>query len=321
MGKQTSTNEASQVLRALLLTLLFDARGCVSKLRGPRASVHDIRVAIRRLRTTLKAYRRYLGPWALSMEGSFGALAKKIDFLRDSEVQLLWLLKHRNELNFTQRAEADALARILRTDKATALRSMRRIWISNFKRVSARLAVHLETVVTIRQQPSFDVALRKLIKKRLVHFRAKAKRVAGTEKVSDMHSIRIKGKQLRYLIEPFAKYSASLRQTERALETLQSSLGDLHDIEILRSRCSEISRKAPNTQRFRNLDKILKAQERALRSKALNSLSRRKFSRTLKETVSSLRRPILSRSFHLSRMVTKGRPPVGASVGSRFLSR
>jgi len=312
MGKQPSTTEASQVLRALLLAHLYDAAGCLAKLRGPRASVHDIRVAIRRLRTTLKAYRRYLGAWAISTERAFGALAKKVDFLRDSEVQLSWLLKLRNELKSTQRAEVDTLVKILRADKAEALRSMRRTWIPRFEKVSARLAVRLETMVTIRRQPSFDAAFRKLLKRRIARFRITAQRVAGSKRGADLHAVRIKGKQLRYLIEPFAAESARLRRTKKALETLQSSLGDLHDIEVLRSRCSEISCKAGNLQQFRQLGKILKDEERALGSKALDRLSRKRLSRTLKETISSLKRPILSRRFHLRRLATKGGPPVGA---------
>jgi CHAD domain-containing protein len=167
-------------------------------------------------------------------------------------------------------------------------------------------------MVTIRRQPSFDAAFRKLLKRRIARFRINAQRVAGSKRGADLHAVRIKGKQLRYLIEPFAAESARLRRTKKALETLQSSLGDLHDIEVLRSRCSEISCKAGNLQQFRQLGKILKDEEMALGSKALDRLSRKRLSRTLKETISSLKRPILSRRFHLRRLATKGGPPVGA---------
>ena len=289
MGKQASISETSQVIGALLRAHLLDARGCVSKLRGPRASVHDMRVALRRLRTTLAAYRRYLGAWALPTERALGALAQKVDFLRDSEVQLSWLLEHRNELKSKQRAEAETLIKILRANKATSQRYLRLTWIPRFEKVSARLAGHVESIGTIRRQPSFVKAFRKVIKRRISHFRINARKVARRRKARDLHSIRIKGKQIRYLIEPFVKHSASLRRTEKMLETFQASLGDLHDIELLRSRCLEPSAKAGNVQQFRRLSALLKDEESVLVSKAFDALTRRRFSKTLKEALSSLR--------------------------------
>ena len=289
MGKQTSTSETSQVIGALLRAHLLDARGCVSKLRGPRASVHDVRVALRRLRTTLTAYRRYLGAWALPTERALGELAQKVDFLRDSEVQLSWLLEHRNELKSKQRAEAETLIKILRANKVTSQRYLRLTWIPRFERVSARLAGHVESIGMIRRQPSFVKAFRKVIKRRISRFRTNARKVAGRRKARDLHSMRIKGKQIRYLIEPFVQHSANLRRTEKVLETLQASLGDLHDIELLRSRCVEPSDKARNVQQFRRLSALLKDEERNLVSKAFDTLSRGRLSKTLKEAQSSLR--------------------------------
>ena len=289
MAKQTSVTETSQVLGALLHARLFDALRCLPKLRGPRASVHDIRVALRRLRTTLTAYRKFLGAWALPSARALGALAKKVDLLRDCEVQLSWLREHRNELKSKERAEVDTLIKILRAKKATAQRYLRRTWIPRFERVSARLAVRVKSIGTIRQQPSFDTAFRKVIKKRIAHFRTNAQKVARRRRARDLHAIRIKGKQIRYLIEPFVKHSASLRRTEKALVTLQASLGDLHDIELLRSRCTELSGTAGDVQQFRRLSALLKNKERVLASEAFDTLSRRRVSKTLKETLSSVR--------------------------------
>jgi CHAD domain-containing protein len=293
MTIKTSSSEASRMLKAILLAMLVDAKACESELKTRNASVHDIRVAIRRIRSTLKAYRKYLGEWSVRIEYSFKTLAKKIDLLRDSEAQISWLLTLQKQRKPTKRAEIDTLIEILTKDQARSSRSMQRNWIPSLKRAIKRLEGHLKAIPDVGTTKSFDVVFRKILKKQTTRFCKSLKKLSGDNKTADLHAIRIQGKQLRYLIDPFTKKSACLRRTSQALQRLQNSLGNFHDIQIFKSRYKELRSKDGRRKKLRWLGKLLKNQEKVLFRKAQNTLSRKKLTRTLQETISTLKYPIL----------------------------
>jgi CHAD domain-containing protein len=84
-------------LRALeLLDVVAKERTRLDALDDTEA-VHDFRVALRRLRSLLKAHRPRLGRKVEKLRRKLGAIADKTSAARDAEVQLVWLATQRTD--------------------------------------------------------------------------------------------------------------------------------------------------------------------------------------------------------------------------------
>ena len=59
---------------------------------------------------------------------------------------------------------------------------------------------------------------------------------------SRAHRLRIRGKRLRYLLEPFARQHRPCARAVETLKQLQDLLGDHHDMTILRARLKTLRR-------------------------------------------------------------------------------
>src|SRR5215470_20083008 len=94
-------------VRLRALELLEAARSERARLDSPRdvEAVHDFRVALRRLRSLLKAHRPHLGKKVEKLRKELGAVAETTGQARDAEVQLEWLSAHRRELGAARALE------------------------------------------------------------------------------------------------------------------------------------------------------------------------------------------------------------------------
>jgi len=237
--------------------LLKQANGAEKRISDPEddEALHDFRVAIRRLRTFLRAYGEYLElpPKPLRR---LRKMAKETNQARDVEVTLTWLAAHQKELTPKQRygaawlrAELEATrdAAYARTKKRVltrwpalhrllrrALEARNRGPIPDFSRASATIAQHYTEAFTARMEQltqAWDPAL--------------------------AHQTRIAGKRLRYLFEPLAPAVAEAQEAVVHLKTLQELLGDHHDAEVLRLHLQEAAERAAAVQARRLFDLTL----------------------------------------------------------------
>src|SRR5262245_22033311 len=87
--------------RYLSLYLLQEAEEALSRLESEEdgEALHDFRVALRRLRSVIRAYKPYLkGSAKKKLRGQLSELADSTNAARDLEVQLEWLTKRAKEL-------------------------------------------------------------------------------------------------------------------------------------------------------------------------------------------------------------------------------
>ncbi|HKA86936.1 MAG TPA: CHAD domain-containing protein [Haliangiales bacterium] len=202
--------------------------------------VHDFRVALRRLRSLLKAHRAHLGGKVAKLRKRLGDVAALTAEARDAEVQLAWLESRRGGRGAAGRPAFDWLCARLRDHKDRGYTAVRTEAAQAFDallpRARRRLARFVRDVSADRDEPTLAGALAALLIEHAEGLRAKLGEVASAADVTNAHEARILGKQLRYLLEPLAESTPvgeAARVAVKALKGLQDVLGELHDAHVM----------------------------------------------------------------------------------------
>jgi len=195
-------------------------------------ALHDFRVAVRRLRSVLRAYRRWLGPAAgRKLRRQFRDLAAATNAGRDAEVQLAWLEGQRAALARGERCGLNWLVKRRRAARRAGYQSTRRHGREDFEKACERLTGRLG------EGPGVTPPLREvyapLLREHAVALASNLAAVRGSADQSAVHATRIGAKRLRYLLEPLRAESATVKDMVRSLKVLQEVLGDLHDMHVL----------------------------------------------------------------------------------------
>lgn len=232
---------AARSARLVALSLIEDLARQRERLSAERDSetLHDFRVALRRLRSWLRA----LAP---SLEGSLpracvrrlGRMARESNAGRDAEVLLAWLATTEPELSARdhravkwlierfqrqeREVESDLEARLKRDFQRTRERLEDRLSMY-------RIDVHVHGGV---REPLFGSVIAHLVRDSADDLRRRIKRVRSVDDIDEAHQARIAGKRLRYLIDPIAPHVAGGPELLNRLRNLQNILGDLHDAHV-----------------------------------------------------------------------------------------
>ncbi|MEE8408191.1 MAG: CHAD domain-containing protein [Myxococcota bacterium] len=244
-GRVIGTNAAEGV-RRIALDLLASAAGTIDRLDDPddAEGLHDFRVNIRRLRSAMRAYRRVLrdtvgDKWRRRL----GDVARATNDGRDAEVQLEWV---RAQVASGTVPDDPGVARVtekLRQRMHAAHEGIDQIIVPKFQKVEARLRERLERYwvrvhVRTGQEPGPGFAA---ITGELVQSHADAlwKLLTAIGSVDDertIHEARVAGKRLRYLLEPVRDEIGAARSLVKWLKQLQDTLGELHDMQVIRDQ-------------------------------------------------------------------------------------
>ena len=202
-------------------------------------AVHDFRVALRRLRSLLKAHRSRLGKKVDKVRRALGDVADATGPARDAEVQLEWLGGERPRLTAARRRALDWLCVRLEEQKGSGYQAVRTRAAHDFDDLlgSARRRLgRFERDLSVPEEPPFAGALAELLVENAEALAAKLADVASAADEDKAHEARIVGKQLRYLLEPLADSEASgaaAKAPIKDLKGLQDVLGELHDAHVL----------------------------------------------------------------------------------------
>jgi CHAD domain-containing protein len=192
-------------------------------------AVHDLRVAIRRLRTLLKMSRELFGRWHTDVvRGAFAEVMRATGDLRDEEVL---------EETLDGTAEGAAFEHWLGHRK-TREAKLRHAVTTRIKRGELDKArILLKALLVFPVDPERNVELARFARRTVERARRKVERKRDVE-VSDalgLHELRIAYKELRYSIELLAD---ALPIDARALlepaTVFQKRLGELHDVDVAR---------------------------------------------------------------------------------------
>jgi CHAD domain-containing protein len=225
---------ASHTARRLALGLLQATVREHARLTAEDRSIHDFRVAVRRLRSCLRAYR----PWLRdTVRGRFyealKAVATTTNRVREIEVALEWL-KAQDELSSEGSAASERLASSWERQHQQASRQVGKRLTSKFTTLTTRLKRRLgwyHVRVAADAPPDQPTARAVVVETIRTHATALSQAGAEVRSAADIaaaHRLRIAGKRLRYLLEPLTRYQG-VRPLIAQLTALQDLLGDFHD--------------------------------------------------------------------------------------------
>lgn len=241
---------ARRSARLVALALLAEAASARDRLGGSDAdALHDFRVAVRRLRSWLRS----LDPWLdesvpKKTVRRLAKAARATGRSRDAEVHLEWLAAQRLTLNARQRYGVDWLIEHLQAErqdddalvgtKATRL----------FDRARAKLVSTLpEYTARVDQgetEESLAAVMGNLVRQRAERLAERLGRVESFDQARRVHRARIAAKRLRYLIEPIAEAVPHAPALVAELASLQTTLGDCHDVHVFSTTIVDASGRA-----------------------------------------------------------------------------
>lgn len=218
-------------LRDLDAALSEAAPRVIAGARGGEAhddeAVHDLRVAIRRLRTLLKMGRELFGRWHTDVvRGAFREVMQATGDLRDEEVL---------EETLAGAAKAAGFEDWLATRRARE-RKLRHNVVARIERGDLdRARLLLKALLVFPVEPKRNVELSRFARRTVERARRKVehKRDVEVSDVIGMHDLRIAYKELRYSIELLAEaLPIDARAQLEPATVFQKRLGELHDVDV-----------------------------------------------------------------------------------------
>lgn len=225
---------ATRTIIAIQLGRLRAAQPAARRGDDPEA-VHEMRVAVRRLRTALR-----LGAGALparqieALGRELAWLASALGEVRDRDVQLANAAWHRRRLAAPARGPIDGFRRALRRQRLAALATLRERLDSTRH---TRLLLALERAATAPRRPPtaagaepIAAAGRGAISRAIRKLRKLGDAVDELPQADELHTLRIRAKRLRYALEALQPITGrDGRRLTRQLVRLQDVLGRFND--------------------------------------------------------------------------------------------
>ncbi len=191
-------------------------------------AVHDVRVAMRRIRTLLRLARPIYGRFhADAVRRAFTLVMRASGELRDEEVL---------DETLEGLPVVDTAFDIWRKSRATRERRLRRQMVAQVSSGElARAHAMLVALVVLPVYPERDVPLAKFAKKVLARTQrgVDQRRDVSVDDSEGLHDLRIAYKELRYTAELFAPaLPADLAATAAPAAKFQKRLGEVHDLDV-----------------------------------------------------------------------------------------
>jgi CHAD domain-containing protein/CYTH domain-containing protein len=228
---------AGETVPALLAARIADVSAAATRLgqAGDGEALHDFRVAIRRLRSLLRAYRD-LADAAIPrrLRRGLRQLARATNLSRDLEVKLAWLQGEGASLRPRERTGARWLAERLDQERTSADAEALALVTTNLTPLAAAVTARLDDL-----PPSTGVGaivfarlVADLLREQTYELEQDLGRIKSIENQEEAHEARIAGKRVRYLLEPLALTVPLAAELVARLKGLQDLLGDMHDADV-----------------------------------------------------------------------------------------
>lgn len=203
-------------------------------------AVHDVRVALRRLRSTLRSWRKLLkGSVRSGDRQALGDLQRSTGPARDAEVGEERTLALAADLTPAQRRGAtwlsERLHALAESERRSLTRSLKKPLAREIERLRRRLSSYPAAVQPAAQaRPRrFAAPLAKELRRHGTDLLEGLAAVESAQDAEAAHAARIEGKRLRYLIEPVAELLPSAAHALERLKVVQDELGALQDVVVL----------------------------------------------------------------------------------------
>lgn len=238
LDEETLSLPAREGARAVALELLHNADAAATRLalRSTPRSLHDFRVALRQLRSWLRAFRTELGTAVRQKDRDrLRAIARATSSVRDADVQLGWAREVARRWSGERRKAAKRFAQYLMEHGAP--NGFDAALLDQFEEVRAELQRRIGTQgdagTRTRSRRTLADAMAREVGPHLKEVTAALDKVRTVDDEKVAHEARIAAKRLRYLVEPATPFVKRGRGTLRQLKALQTELGVLHDAHMI----------------------------------------------------------------------------------------
>lgn len=195
--------------------------------------LHQMRVAIRRMRAMLRSGRSFLdNDWSEPLRAELGWLGRSLGPVRDLDVLLAELRDESAEFGSDERAAAEHLIDGLRDEHARARADLLdALDSSRYRNLLAGLADAVrEPLPTSDSGVDSRTALHELIGSQYRKLRKDVKRATPEPADAQLHALRIRGKRLRYTAELGAElFGKRTSKLLKAAKQFQDVLGQHQD--------------------------------------------------------------------------------------------
>jgi CHAD domain-containing protein len=231
-----------EAARRLALKALAAARASERRLgdRSDREALHDFRVAVRRLRSLLRAYGPQLDTAVRAKDKKrLRAVQRATGQGREAEVALHWLSEQQSDLAPEHLAGLNWLSRSLLERSRQCTEDLDREVRAGFRDTAEQLEERLaimrseRNLLTDRAHVSFARTLANLTEAHATDLLVKLGQIASMNDARQLHRSRITAKRLRYLLEPIRAYAGGAQPVVKQAKRLQDVLGDLNDVHVL----------------------------------------------------------------------------------------
>jgi len=208
--------------------------------------VHEMRVATRRFRAGLRAFRSAIDGSLLDLKAGTSLLAGELGNARDLDVFILFLNGYMAHAPKTHAGFVGELIAAQQQENRGHYQKLRRILKSAGHRSFSERAMRMlhappgskgafQPQGKTAEKPVWKKAPR-IILKRLKQVTSHSGDLAGRSP-AELHALRIACKKLRYTAEFFSDiYSGKLEEVRLPAEEMQALLGDVHDADVYTER-------------------------------------------------------------------------------------
>jgi CHAD domain-containing protein len=225
-------------------------------------ALHDFRVAVRRLRSWMRAFDDDLSATVRpKARRRLKRIADATRESRDYEVHIEWLEQFSRSRKGRYHDATEWLIDRMQDRKQRADLELQDVLSEDLERTVGQLTQGLGHYIVRLDEPTepFAVSLATLIREHADAARQAISRIASMGDRNEAHEARIVVKRLRYLIEPLVDAGLDVQPLVTRLAELQDDLGALHDAQIFGSEIAEL------------LAKVLRARSRDRSSENGNS--------------------------------------------------
>jgi len=212
----------------------------------------------------LRAYRHVVADTASKkVRKRLRRLARSTGAGRDAEVQLAWLRDQKSSMSASQKPGWRWLMRRLKGRRTRGYEQALR-QAKEFLRLSDTLKRRLRLCKTRTPAHQFRLVAGALLAEHISDLRILLSRVPSSTEIGaaltiagappstidgSLHAVRISGKRVRYLIEPFRRAIDGCPRLIEALKELQDLLGELHDMHLLSTEITGAQERARADER------------------------------------------------------------------------
>lgn len=228
---------ATDSVRLIAMDLLLQAAAAIRQLSDPPDpdALHDFRVALRRLRSTVRAYRPALADRVpRRLRRRLREIAAATNAGRDADVLLAWAKAKEAETDRTARAALVRLTLRLEERRREARHALVEDVARRFGKLERQLARRLSVPGPAGETaPTLAELAAAAAQRHGTELREALGEVHSATDGAAAHRARIAAKRLRYLLEPLRGAVPGAPQVVKRLKRLQDEFGRFQDLRTL----------------------------------------------------------------------------------------